>query len=137
MAPGDDFAWAPTPGTRGLFMMGCDTFGLPKGARHRTAALAWLKFIGSKDAQDILNPLMGTIPARLDADVAKYDPYSRSAAKDWKSNTIVGSLMQGMVAPDSFTRQMGMVMDIYFTGMNAQAAANAMQAIADQVRLGS
>jgi glucose/mannose transport system substrate-binding protein len=136
MAAGEDFGWAPSPGTRGLFLMACDAFALPKGARHKAAALAWLRFLGSRDAQDVFNPLMGTIPARLDADLSLYGPYSQSAARDWKSNTIIGSLSHGMVAPDGFTAQLGIVMDIYFDGMNAQAAARAMQALADQAHLG-
>jgi glucose/mannose transport system substrate-binding protein len=137
MVPGDDFGWAPSPGTRGLFIMTCDAFGLPKGARHKTASMTWLRFIGSREAQDAFNPSMGTIPARLDADLSKYGLCAQSTARDWKSNTIVGSLVHGMVAPETFTAQLGTVMDIYFNGMSSQAAVNAMQAIACQVRLGS
>jgi glucose/mannose transport system substrate-binding protein len=136
LIPGDDFGWAPSPGTRGLFLMACDSFAAPRGAKHRAAALAWLRFLGSREAQARFNALTGAIPARLDADLTAYGPYAQSAARDWKSNTIVGSLSHGMVAPESFTRQLGTVMEIYLDGMNAQAAAYAMQALADQAHLG-
>jgi glucose/mannose transport system substrate-binding protein len=44
--------------------------------------------------------------------------------------------VHGAVAPESFMSQFGTVMEIYLSSRNAQAAANAAQAIATQVRLG-
>ncbi len=135
--PGKGFGWAPAPGTGGTFMMLSDSFGLPKGVKNRDAALKWLRLCGSKEGQDAFNPLKGSIAARLDSDLSKYNAYSQAAAKDWKSNKIVGSLAHGAVAPESFSSQFGTVMEIFTSSnKNAQAAANAAQAIADQVRLG-
>ncbi|HEU4385415.1 MAG TPA: extracellular solute-binding protein [Anaeromyxobacteraceae bacterium] len=136
LVPGEGFGYAPSPSTSGVFMMLSDSFGLPKGAKHREAALKWLKLLGSKEGQDIFNPLKGSIAARLDSDLGKYNAYLQSAAKDWKSNKIVGSLVHGAVAPEAFGSQFGTVMEIYLAGKNAKAAASAAQAIADQVRLG-
>ena len=56
--------------------------------------------------------------------------------RDWRSNRIVGSLVHGAVAPESFMSQFGTVMEIFLQTRNPQAAANAAQAIADQVGLG-
>ena len=78
----------------------------------------------------------GSIAARLDTDLTKYNAYSQSAARDWRSNRIVGSLVHGAVAPESFMSQFGTVMDIFLAAKDPKAAANAAQAIADQVRLG-
>ena len=136
LTPGEGFGWAPSPSTRGVFLMLSDSFGLPKGIKDRAATLNWLRLLGSKNGQDIFNPLKGSIAARLDFDLSKYDTYSQSAAKDWKSNTIVGSLAHGVVAPDSFKSQFGTILDIYLAAKNSRAAANAAQAIADQVGLG-
>ncbi len=136
LQPGEGFGWAPSPGTAGTFLMLSDSFGLPKGIKHRPEALNWLKLLGSKDGQDIFNPLKGSIAARLDSDLSKYNAYSQSAAKDWKANKIVGSLVHGAVAPEAFMSQFGTVMEIYLASKNPQAAANAAQAIANQVGLG-
>jgi glucose/mannose transport system substrate-binding protein len=136
LAPGVGFGWAPAPGTAGTFMMLSDSFGLPKGIKHRPQAVNWLKLLGSKAGQDIFNPLKGSIAARLDSDLTKYNVYSKSAAKDWKANKIVGSLVHGAVAPEAFMSQFGTVMEIYLQSKNPKAAANAAQAIANQVRLG-
>jgi glucose/mannose transport system substrate-binding protein len=136
LRPGEGFGWAASPGTGGTFMMLSDSFGLPKGIKHRPEAVNWLKLLGSKQGQDIFNPLKGSIAARLDSDLSKYNAYSQSAAKDWKANKIVGSLVHGAVAPEAFMSQFGTVMEIYLASKNPQAAANAAQAIANQVGLG-
>ena len=136
LVPGEGFGWAASPGTGGVFMMLSDSFGLPKGAKHRDATLKWLKLLGSREGQDIFNPLKGSIAARLDSDLSKYNAYLQSAAKDWKSDKVVGSLVHGAVAPESFGSQFGTVMEIYLKGNSAKAASSAAQAIADQVRLG-
>ncbi len=136
LKPGEDFGWAPSPGTSGSFLMLSDSFGLPKGIKNRQAAINWLRVLGSREGQDIFNPLKGSIAARTDSDLSKYNSYLQSAARDWKSNRIVGSLVHGAVAPESFMSQFGTVMEIYLSGRNAKAAANAAQAIATQVGLG-
>ncbi len=136
LAPGTGFWWVPSPGTSGTFMMLSDSFGLPSGVKNRTAALNWLKLLGSKNGQDIFNPLKGSIAARLDSDLSIYNAYLQAAAKDWKSNTIVGSLVHGAVAPEIFSNAWPEVLNIYLASKDAKQAANAAQAIADQVGLG-
>jgi glucose/mannose transport system substrate-binding protein len=136
LKPGEGFGWAPAPSTAGVFMILSDSFGLPKGVKNRANAINWLRLVGSKEGQDTFNPLKGSIAARTDSDPSKYNTYLQSAMLDWKSNRIVGSLVHGAVAPESFMSQFATVMEIYLSSRNAQAAANAAQAIANQVRLG-
>ncbi|MGE5588054.1 MAG: ABC transporter substrate-binding protein [Clostridia bacterium] len=132
LQPGKDFGWAPSPGTSGVFMMLSDSFGLPVGAPHRENTLAWLKMLGSKEAQDTFNPLKGSISARVDSDLSKYNAYLQSAAKDWRTNAIVGSLAHGVVANERFMNDFATVMEIFLSSRNPEAAANAAQAIAIQ-----
>lgn len=136
LKPGEGFGWAPSPSTQGVFMMLSDSFGLPKGAKNRQNAINWLRLVGSLEGQDTFNPLKGSIAARLDSDTRKYNAYGQSAMKDWKTNKIVGSLVHGAVAPESFMSQFGTVMEIYLQDKSAKAAANAAQAIASQVGIG-
>ncbi len=132
LEPGEGFGWQPSPGTQGVFMMLSDSFGLPKGAKNRDATIAWLKLLGSREGQDIFNPLKGSIAARLDSDLSLYNTYSQAAAADWKENAIVGSLVHGAVAPEAFSSEFATVMEIFLNGYNAQAASNAAEAIAYQ-----
>ncbi|AWN23401.1 ABC transporter substrate-binding protein [Deinococcus irradiatisoli] len=136
LKPGTGFAWSPSPGTSGTFIMLADSFGLPKGAKDRTEVLNWLKVLGSKEGQDAFNPLKGSIAARTDSNLSKYGAYSRSAAKDWKSNTIVGSMVHGAAAPESFTSGFGSINDAFVSSHDAKAAAQASQDLATQARIG-
>ena len=100
--PGTGFGWAAAPGTKGVFMMLSDSFGLPKGCKNREACIAWLKVCGSKEGSDAFNPLKGSISARKDTDLSLYNAYLKSAAQDWASNRIVGSLAHGVAANETF-----------------------------------
>lgn len=136
LTPNEGFGWAASPGTEGTFVMLSDSFGLPIGAPNRENAIAWLRLLGSKEGQDTFNPLKGSIAARLDSDLSLYNEYSQSAAADWQSNTIVGSLAHGAVAPERFSSEFGTVMEIFLNSRSAEAAANAAQAVANQAGIG-
>ncbi len=135
LEPGTGFGWEASPGTQGVFVMLADSFGLPKGAPDPQNTMDWLTLLGSKQGQDTFNPLKGSISPRLDSDLSLYNAYSQSAAKDWQSNTIVGSLVHGAVAKEAFMSQFADVMSIYQSSQNSEQAANAAQAIANQVGL--
>jgi len=136
LKPGVGFAWSASPSTNGTFIMLADSFGLPKGAKDRAEALNWLKMLGSKDGQDVFNPLKGSIAARTDSDLSKYGAYSQSAAKDWKSKVIVGSMVHGAAANEAFTSGFGTVMETFGLNHNASMAAQATQALAVQSKIG-
>lgn len=105
LEPETGFGWAATPGSEGVFNMLSDTFGLPLDAPNRDAVIEWLSFLGSAEAQDIFNPLKGSLPANTTAEIDNaelYNAYFQSAYEDWTSNTIVGSLAHGAVAPQEF-----------------------------------
>lgn len=139
LEPGKDFGWAPAPGTQGVFNMLSDSFGLPKGAPNRDNAISWLKVLGSVEGQDAFNPLKGSIPARIDADVKNaklYNVYQQSAAADWAKDKLVGSLAHGAVAPESFSSEFPKIMDAFISGRNADLAAETTQELADAVKLG-
>lgn len=136
LEPGVGFGWAPSPGTAGTFMMLSDAFGLPVGIDARDATLDWLRLVGSVEGQDTFNPLKGSIAPHLDSDLTRYDAYLRSAAADWTSNTVVGSLVHGAVAKEAFMSNFATVLEIYLSTRDPSNAANAAQAIAEQVGLG-
>ena len=136
LEPGVGFSWAASPGTDGVFMLLSDSFGLPVGAPNRDAALDWLRLVGSKEGQDIFNPLKGSISPRLDSDLTLYNDYLQSAAEDYANDVHVGSLVHGAVAKDAFMSEFATVMEIFLGSRSADAAANAAQAVANQVGLG-
>jgi glucose/mannose transport system substrate-binding protein len=105
LEPNEGFGWAASPGTEGAFIMLSDTFGLPLNAPNRDAVVAWLTFLGTAEAQDIFNPLKGSLPANTTAniqDAELYNAYFQSAYEDWTSNEIVGSLAHEAVGAGEF-----------------------------------
>lgn len=124
------FGWAPAPGTEGVFIMLSDAFGLPKGAPNRDNTLAWLKVLGSKEGQDAFNPLKGSIAARLDSDLSLYNEYSQSAAADWKSNKIVGSLTHGAVAPEAFMSKFSDILSAFADSKDVDGTVAALDELA-------
>jgi glucose/mannose transport system substrate-binding protein len=97
-----DYSWAPAMGTQGVFVLLSDSFGLPKGAPHRENALNWLRVCGSKEGQENFNIIKGSIPARTDVDLSKFDEYQRSAIEDFKVDELVPSVVHGAAAKDSW-----------------------------------
>lgn len=103
----EGYGWVPAPGNDGIYDALSDTFGLPKNSKNPDGMKAFLTLLGSAQAQDIFNPLKGSIPARLDggkpaAGATQYNDYLKSAMEDWKVDTIVPSLMHGAAAKTSW-----------------------------------
>jgi glucose/mannose transport system substrate-binding protein len=132
LKPGQDFGWSAAPETNGEFMFLADSFGLPRGAANREAALAWLAFVGSREGSDAFNPLKGAISAHLDSDLSRYGAYSRTAARDFARDRIVGSMIHGVVASEDFMNGFAGVMEKFLQNRNPQQAALAVEAIAMQ-----
>ncbi len=113
LAPHTDFDWASPPGTKGLFLFLADSFVLPANAKNPDATNAWLTVAASKEGQEAFNPLKGSICARTDCDQSLFSEYSQAAAKDWTSDTVVGSLTHGVVANDSWKAKIDTALGLF------------------------
>ena len=110
-----DFGYVATPGTEGSFMVITDTFGLPKGVKQPENVKKFLSVLGSVEGQDAFNPLKGSIPARVDADVSKYDEYGKSAMKAFKESKLAPSLAHGSAAEEGFVTKANQAVNIFVT----------------------
>jgi glucose/mannose transport system substrate-binding protein len=128
-----DYGWAQAPGTKGMFQALSDTFAMPKGAKNRDNAIAWLKIAGSVAGQDAFNPLKGSIPARSDAGKAEgYNEYLKSTMADWTSHTIVPSVTHGAAASDGWAQAYTDAINSFVTNQDVAAAQKSLgQAAAD------
>jgi glucose/mannose transport system substrate-binding protein len=124
--PNADYGFAPAPGTSGTFVVVTDTFGLPKKAPHRAEAINWLRVAGSKEGQEAFNPLKGSICARTDCDLNKFDAYLKSSAADFKRNALVPSEVHGSAAPEGFATVFNDIVNLFVTNKNAAAAQTAL-----------
>ena len=65
----------------------------------------------SREGQDAFNAAKGSISARADADVTKYDPYQRSAIADFKAAVIYPNLTSS--THDAFKSRLDDVMTAF------------------------
>ena len=100
--PGKDFGWGPVPGADGTFTVVTDTFAMPLDIKNRDNAIAWLDTLASVEGQDAFNPKKGSIPARVDADLSKYDVYSQAAIADFGTLELVPSKANGPATLPAF-----------------------------------
>jgi glucose/mannose transport system substrate-binding protein len=124
--PETGFGWAPAPGTDGMFQFLSDSFVLPKDAKNRDGAVAWLKIAGSQAGQDAFNPVKGSIPARSDGDRSLYDAYLTSAMDDWAADTVVGSLTHGVVANDAWKAEIDTALGLFLSDRDPDAFQTAL-----------
>jgi glucose/mannose transport system substrate-binding protein len=121
-----DFGWTSHPGTDGSYIIVADGFVLAKGAPHKEATLAWLKSIGSKEAQEAFNPLKGSIPARTDADKSKFDGYHQWSMKSFAEGKLLPSCVHGEAAPAPFKQALEDAVTAFMVDKNVDNFANAM-----------
>jgi glucose/mannose transport system substrate-binding protein len=119
-----------SPGTDGVFNFLSDSFTLPKGAPHKGAAEKWLVECGSVEGQDLFNPQKGSIPARTDADKAKYKDYLAVALADWQNSStkIVGSLVHGVVANNAWKSEIETAYGLFAQNGDSAKFAEAVSA---------
>jgi glucose/mannose transport system substrate-binding protein len=127
-----DYGWAAVPGTGGVYQWLSDSFTLPKGAPHRDATMAWLELVGSKEGQDAFNPLKGSIPARTDADAAKYDGYLTWALDEWKNDQLAGSLTHGVVASNAWNTDIDTAIGLFLKNKDVAKFQSALATAAGQ-----
>jgi glucose/mannose transport system substrate-binding protein len=116
-----DYGWAPSPGTEGSFLWLSDSFGLAKGAPNPEQAKAWLAVCGSKDGQDAFNPKKGSIPARTDADLSKYDDYLKAAIKDFGSLKLAPSAAHGAGTTNAYQEPFHNLAEVFSADQDEKA----------------
>jgi glucose/mannose transport system substrate-binding protein len=93
--PGKDFLCAAAPGTGNAFTFNVDSFALYKlkdaGAQKAQADLA--AAIMSPAFQEVFNLNKGSIPVRLNMDMAKFDDCAKLSAKDFVDTAKTGGLV--------------------------------------------
>ncbi|NMA23456.1 MAG: carbohydrate ABC transporter substrate-binding protein [Spirochaetales bacterium] len=129
---GEDWEWAPAPGTAGIFNMLSDSFGLPKNAPNRDNVIKWLTVCASREGQDAFNPIKGSIPARIDGDRSLYDRYLNAAMDDFARDAIVPSVAHGAAISEPWLTRINDIMALFTTELNVDKAIAEFQAAADR-----
>ena len=124
--PGTDFGWGPVPGTEGTFTVVTDTFAMPLDIKNRDNAIAWLDTLASVEGQDAFNPIKGSIPARVDADLSKYDSYSTAAIADFGTLDLVPSQANGPATIPAFHTAFTDAINVFVTSRDVAGTQTAI-----------
>ncbi|HJV97382.1 MAG TPA: ABC transporter substrate-binding protein [Albitalea sp.] len=101
-APGKDFVCVAAPGTAKSYTYNVDSFALfrVKGAPNQKAQQDFAQAIMSPEFQEVFNLNKGSIPVRLNMDLAKFDSCAKTSAADFvassKGGSLVPSIAHGM-----------------------------------------
>jgi glucose/mannose transport system substrate-binding protein len=129
---GEDFGQTGAPGTAPAFVFATDVFGLPKRANHPGEAIDLLKVFGSKEGQTAFNQLKGSIPARVDVDVASYDVHARASMRDFWTGPRVPSMTS--LVPSGFALAVHAAMGVFARSRDAAAVVSVLRANYDLLR---
>ncbi|UNJ81452.1 ABC transporter substrate-binding protein [Metabacillus dongyingensis] len=130
----EDFGYITTPETEGQFMVVTDTFGLPKGVKNPEDVKKFLAVLGSVEGQDAFNPLKGSIPARTDADVSKYDQYGKDTIEDFKEAKLAASLAHGSAAPEGYLTKVNQAVNIFVTQKDVKGFVETLTAASSELK---
>ncbi|GIV85565.1 MAG: ABC transporter substrate-binding protein [Candidatus Roseilinea sp.] len=121
-----DYGWTPAPGSD-AFMWLSDSFGLAKGAPNPAQAKAWLEVCGSREGQDAFNPKKGSIPARTDPDLTKYDDYLKAAIADFSSKPLVPSAAHGAGTTNAYQAKFHNTLEVFSSDLDEKAALDSLK----------
>jgi glucose/mannose transport system substrate-binding protein len=93
--PGKDYICAATPGTANAYTFNVDSFAMfkLKDATAQKAQADLAAAIMGTEFQEIFNLNKGSIPVRLNMDMAKFDDCAKLSAKDFVSTAKTGGLL--------------------------------------------
>jgi glucose/mannose transport system substrate-binding protein len=128
----EDFGWVSHPGTDGSFIIVADCFTLAKGAPHKEATIAWLKSIGSKEAQEAFNPAKGSIPARTDVEQSKFDGYHQWSMTQFTKDKLLPSCVHGEAAPAAFQKAFNDAVSSFIVDKDIENFAKALVLAAEK-----
>jgi glucose/mannose transport system substrate-binding protein len=126
-SPTDKLGWVPSMGSAGTFNAVSDSFCLPVKVKNRRAVIEWLKLIGSKEGQDVFNPIKGSIPPRTDCNVSLYDEYLQDSMKDYAADEIVPSITHGAAVAEPWAVAINEVVTMLVSNRDVNAALKSLQ----------
>jgi glucose/mannose transport system substrate-binding protein len=136
--PGKDYICAPAPGTAGQFTFNIDSFAFFELSddENKKAQQDLARTILTKEFQEVFNLNKGSIPVRLDMDMAKFDQCALDSMETFKASAKSGDLVPSMAHGLSTTSYaQGAIYDVvtnFFNDENAdpkQAAQKLAKAV--------
>jgi glucose/mannose transport system substrate-binding protein len=137
--PGKDFVCAAAPGTGKAFTFNVDSFAMfkLKNDANVKAQKDLAAAIMSTEFQEVFNLNKGSIPVRLNMNLAKFDDCAKLSSKDFvdtaKSGGLVPSIAHGMAVPSAAAGAMQDVVS-QFWNSDKMSAKDAMDKLASAAK---
>jgi glucose/mannose transport system substrate-binding protein len=132
-----DFGWVSHPGSDGGFMVVADGFVMANNAPNPDANAAWLRTLGSREAQEAFNPLKGSICARTDCDRESFGVYHNWSMDSFANAQLVASVVHGTAAPADFQQAMNDAVTLFIVDRDVEAFSEALVMAAQMSGFGS
>ena len=123
---GTDFGYTAHPGTDGAYVAVVDTIVMAKNAKNAPAALKFLAAIGTKETQLAFSKEKGSVPMRTDVDVSSLPPYQQAAAKSFRSDSIVQSVVHGEAMNPQFAQSLFNAITLFAQSKDVNALTKAL-----------
>jgi glucose/mannose transport system substrate-binding protein len=101
---GIDFGYTAHPGSDGAFMAVVDTMVMAQNARNADAAKKFMAAITTKETQLAFNKAKGSTALRTDIDVSSLPKYQQEAARSFKRDELVQSIVHGEAMNPKFAQ---------------------------------
>ncbi|WP_079890861.1 ABC transporter substrate-binding protein [Halococcus agarilyticus] len=113
----------PWPGTKGYYQLNMDGFPFPKNNPSPNATRKFLEFVGTVEAQEIFNPLKGSIPPRSDVPKEDFGPFLKKQIEQFNnSEAQPPSIAHGLALPPDTLNNLTEGMANFISGYNIQKA---------------
>jgi glucose/mannose transport system substrate-binding protein len=136
---GKDFICMAAPGTANAFTFNIDSFAMfdVKDADAKTAQADLARLIMEPEFQEAFNLNKGSIPARIDLDLGKFDSCAKSSMASFTGTAKTGGLVPSMAHGMSTTSAIqGAIYDVVtnFFNSDSQSAEEAAEKLARAVK---
>lgn len=125
---GKDYGAIVFPGTKSMYGVTIDSFVQPRGIVRPLNSTRWLRVAASREGQDAFNVPKGAIPARMDAQITRYDAYQRWALASFKGARIYPSF--GAAMPQIYVRSLEPALEALVDDGDVRKAGQALSAAA-------
>ncbi len=109
----------------GVYDLVIDAFVLPAKASDPYATKKWLSFLGTVQAQNIFNPIKGSVAPRMDAPITPYDPIQKEFIKQLRTPgyILIPSIAHGSAVPPAFLTDLNNIISELVTSKNVNKVA--------------
>lgn len=122
----EEFGWVSHPGSQGIFVVVGDGFVMAEDAEDKAGVTAWLRTIGSREAQEAFSQKKGSICPRTDCDRAQFGAYHNWAMDSFGGDALVPTVVHGSAAPADFQQALNDAVTLYVVDRNADQLASAL-----------